>query len=57
MNRCEEEVTKFHAEDLNIPTYYTMDNKLIDAYYTSIENFSEEEKDLLEDNEFLFFIR
>ncbi len=34
-----------------------MDNKLIDAYYTRIENFSEEEKDLLEDNELLHFLR
>lgn len=34
-----------------------MDNKLIDAYYAKMENFTEEEKDLLEDSEFLHFIR
>jgi hypothetical protein len=34
-----------------------LDNKLIDAYYTKIENFSEEERDILHDNEFLYFIR
>ena len=38
-------------------TYYSLDNKLIDAYYTKIENFSEEEKDLLQDQEFLYFIK
>ena len=34
-----------------------MDNKLIDAYYTKLENFSEEERDLLEDGELLHFLR
>jgi hypothetical protein len=34
-----------------------MDNKLIDAYYTRLENFSEEERDLLEDGELLHFLR
>lgn len=34
-----------------------MDNKLIDAYYARMENFSDEEKDLLEDSELLHFIR
>lgn len=38
-------------------TYYSLDNKLIDAFYTRIENFSEEEKDLLQDCEFLYFIK
>lgn len=30
---------------------------MIDAYYTRIENFSEEERDILDDSEFLHFIR
>jgi hypothetical protein len=34
-----------------------MDNKLIDAYFTRLENFSEEERDLLEDSELLHFLR
>lgn len=34
-----------------------MDNKLIDAYYTKLENFSEIERDLLEDAELLHFLR
>ena len=32
-----------------------MDNKLIDAYYANRENFAEDERDLLEDQEFLHF--
>lgn len=35
VNRCEEDVSKFQPEDFNINTnFYSMDNKLIDAYYT-----------------------
>lgn len=57
-NRNEEIVSKFVlAEDFNIQTYYQMDNKLIDAYYAKRENFSEDEKDLLEAEEFLHFVR
>ena len=34
-----------------------MDNKLIDAYYTKIANFNEQERDILEAEEFLHLIR
>lgn len=34
-----------------------MDNKLLDAYYSRRENFSEEERDLLKDTEFLYLVR
>ena len=38
--------------------YYALDNKLIDAYYASrIDIFNEEERDLLQPEEFLHFIR
>ncbi|CDW72771.1 UNKNOWN [Stylonychia lemnae] len=56
-SRCEEEFGKFQPEDINIPNYYLLDNKLIDAYYAKLENFSEEEKDILQDAEFSHFSR
>lgn len=34
-----------------------MDNKLIDAYYSKLENFAEDERDLLENEEFLHMLR
>ena len=35
VNRCEEDVSKFQPEDFVINTnFYSMDNKLIDAYYS-----------------------
>ncbi len=38
--------------------YYALDNKLIDAYYaTRVDVFSEDEKDILQAEEFLHFIR
>lgn len=51
------DLQKFQPEDVSVHTYYSLDNKLIDAYYTKIENFSEEEKDLLQDQEFCYFIK
>ncbi len=39
-------------------SYYALDNKLIDAYYQKqLDNFGEEERDLLYAEEFLHFIR
>ena len=34
-----------------------MDNKMIDAYYSKKNNFNEDEKELLEEEEFLHFSR
>ena len=57
MNRNEEEVTKFTGEELSMPIFFSMDNKLLDAYYSYKENFSEDERDLLKEQEFLYYLR
>lgn len=54
----EDRVDKFQIEDLQqINFYCQMDNKLIEAYYAKKENFSDEEKDILAQEEFLFYLR
>ena len=57
VNKCEEEVVRIGVDEFSMQTYYQLDNKLIDAYYTKVENFSEDERDLLEAEEFTYFIR
>jgi hypothetical protein len=55
--RCEEDLKAFQVEEMNVLAFYKMDNKLIDAYYSKKQQFQEEERDLLEEGEFLFFIQ
>ncbi len=45
--------------EFNVPSlYYALDNKLIDTYYANrVGIFNEDEKDILEEQEFLHFIR
>lgn len=45
--------------EYNVPAlYYALDNKLIDTYYAARTGiFSEDEKDLLQEEEFLHFVR
>lgn len=61
MNRCEEEVNKFNPSQLEFTTpsfYCALDNKLIDTYYASrVDIFTDDEKDLLQPEEFLHYIR
>ncbi len=61
MNRNEEEVTKFNPASIEftVPSFYhALDNKLIDVYFANrAEVFGEDEKDLLESEEFLHFAR
>jgi len=59
VNKNEEEVSKFSAFEYNVPAiYYALDNKLIDTYYANrVDLFTDEEKDLLNADEFLHFIR
>jgi hypothetical protein len=43
-------VNQQQSVDFNIQSFYGLDNKLIDAYFSRLEAFSqEEERDLLED--------
>ena len=47
---CEEDLTKFtiSGDDVTVANqFYLLDNKMIDEYYTKKGNFSEEEKELL----------
>jgi len=53
-NKSEELLAKTAPEAFSISTFYSLDNKLIDAYYTKKRHFNSEEKDLLEEEEFLF---
>ena len=43
--------------EMTIQFFFQMDNKLIDAYYSKMENFDESERDILESEEFLHMIR
>ncbi len=57
VNRCEEDLKSFQVDEMNVLAFYKMDNKLIDAYYSKKQQFQEEERDLLEEGEFLVFIQ
>ncbi len=59
VNKNEEEVQRFVPADFTIPAiYYSVDNKLIDAYYAQrMDVFSEDEKDLLQEDELLHYLR
>jgi hypothetical protein len=61
VNPKEEEVSKFNPASLDfaVPSFYhALDNKLIDVYFANrADLFAEDEKDLLEAEEFLHFVR
>lgn len=60
-NKCEDDITKFNVSTLEFSVpyiYYALDNKLIDTYYaTRLDIFTEDEKELLQPEEFVHFLR
>lgn len=61
VNRNEEEVNKFNASTIEFTMssfYYALDNKFVDTYFANrVDIFCEDEKDILQAEEFLHFIR
>jgi hypothetical protein len=61
INKNEEEVSKFNPSllEYNTPAiFYALDNKLIDTYYSDrMDIFTDEEKDILTQEEFLHYVR